>query len=121
MLFLLGKLTCLITECQTSERKLKAVYYSLVPSTYQHPRGKHVLVPKLKVFHFLEDHFLVLQGLEEVCASEHCGEAEGFMAFNVDGGWLVIGIDSPGKKKMVAILSMFNQRRHRGAALQTIS
>lgn len=71
--------------------------YSSVPSTYHHLCRKHVLVSKLKVPHFLEDHLLVFPGLKEVCTSENCGVTRGFMPFNVDGVWLVIGINSPGR------------------------
>lgn len=103
--------------------------YSSVPSTYHHLCSKHVLVPKLKVSHFLEDHLLVFPGLKEVCTSENCGVTRGFMPFNVNGVWLVIGINSPGRggkrererKAGVIIISMFNHWRHGGSAKHTIN
>lgn len=70
-------------------------------STHHHLRGKHVLVPQLEVPHSLQDHLQVLPRLEEVCASENCGIARGFVPFHVDGVWLVVGIDSPGRKNRV--------------------
>lgn len=70
-------------------------------STYHHLCCEHVFVPKLEVPHFLQDHFLIFPGLEEVCTTEHCGEPEGFVPLNVDSVWLVIGVDSPGRKKQL--------------------
>lgn len=78
----------------------KAVCY-LALSTHHNLCSKHVFVPKLKVSHFLKDHFLVLPRLEEVCTSENCRVTRGFMPFNVYGVWLIIGINSPGKKKQL--------------------
>lgn len=88
-------------------------------STHHHLGGKHVLVPQLEVPHFLQDHLQVLPRLEEVCASENCGIARGFVPFHVDGVWLVVGIDSPGRKNKVAVV--ISTLRHGGPAMQTIS
>lgn len=70
-------------------------------STHHHLCGKHVLVPQLEVPHSLQDHLQVLPRLEEVCASENCGIARGLVPFHVDGVWLVVGIDTPGRKNTV--------------------
>jgi len=88
-------------------------------STHHHLGGKHVLVPQLEVPHFLQDHLQVFPRLEEVCASENCGIARGFVPFHVDGVWLVVGIDSPGRKNKVAVV--ISTLRHGGPAMQTIS
>lgn len=83
------------------ETRGKEIPHSSAPSTYHHLCSKHVLVPNLKVLHFLQDHFLVLSGLEEVRTSENRGVARGFVPFHVDGVWLVIGINTPGGKREV--------------------